>query len=281
MIVSIILRKFGVGYASLLMNACFIFLSAAILFSRNIFRTILARVALATSLLASLAILQYWLESEFIIVPSLFALFFFMLLAFKYVQHKPSGLIVFIPVFGIFLLSVTLSPRNFHNLFRPSSYEDYILLRYRHDQGMLADLLINKYKKINREKADEYLKRAFIEDSLKNLTAALKLYSKSIENNPDNAVAYHRRGFFKLTRLELNPPNVVSALKDFSRAIRLDAGFPDAYYQRSMAFHYLGNKDRAFLDQIKVLQLDSLLPDQQFELKYGRSKKALSIPPDS
>jgi len=280
-ILAIVFRKLGFGFASIFLNVSVFSLAVAILFSQGIFRTILARVALCVSLLGALAILQYWLESAYIIIPSLLAIFIFELLSFKYVQRKASGALVFLVVFGVFFLSVVLNPRQFHNLFRPMSYEDFVLLKYRQDQGLIADLLINTYKRIDIEEANRDLKNAFREDSLKNNISALEYYSKSIENNPDNPIAYHRRGFLKLTRLDLNPPNVNSALKDFSRAIRLDEKFAEAYYHRSMAYHYLGNKERSFLDQLKVLQLDELLTESQFEIKYGRSKKSLSIPPDS
>ena len=280
MIIAIVMRKLGLDFASLLLNVTVFSLSVVILFSKEIFRTLLARVTVVASLFAALAILQYWLESEYIIIPVAIAFLFFMFLSFKYVQQKISGMVLFLIIIVILSLSVFLNPRQFHNFFRKSSYEDFVLSRFRQDQGLLADLSINRYKKIDLFKSNEYLKRAFIEDSLKNLDAALDLYCKSIERNPDNPVAYHRRGFFKLTKLELNPPNVVSALKDFSRSIRLDKKFAAAYYHRSMAYNYLGYKDRAFLDRLKVLQLDSLMQDTLFEAKYGSSKKALSVPPN-
>jgi hypothetical protein len=281
MLIAIVLRKLDFGWASLLLNLCVLILGCVLIFSKEIFRTLLARIVLASSLFASLAVMQYWLDSMYIILPVLIAFVLFTLLAFKYVQHKPTGIIVFIPIFLIQLSSVVLNPRQFHNLYRPTTYEDFILSKYRQEQGLMADFLINKYKKINLEKANDLLKRALVADSMQLDKYALKLFTQSIENNPDNPFTYHRRGFLKLTRLELNPVNVISALKDFSKAIRLDSLYVVAYYHRSMAFAYLGNKNRSYLDQLKVLQLDSLLPDQQFEAKYGRSKKSLSVPPDS
>ncbi len=280
-VAAIVLRRFGYGIASVILNISVLSLAISILFSRTVFRTILARLVLVSSLFGSLTILQYWLDSKFIIVPVASAFFIFMMLSFKYVQDKPAGTLVFSIIFFVYLLSLVLNPRQFHNLFRATGYEDYVLLKYRQDQGLMADLLINNYKVIDIVKANEKLADAFREDSLKNFEAALKLYNSSIENNPDNPIAYHRRGFLKLTRLELNPSNVVSALKDFSRAIRLNPKFAEAYFQRSMAFHFIGYKERAYLDQLKVLQLESNLTDTEFEKKYGRSKKSLTIPPNS
>jgi len=263
------------------MNLSFIALGITILISRNIFRTILSRIVMVASLVGAMAILQYWLQSKYIVYPILISLILFFLLGYRYIVDKPTGVSFFGFVISIYLLFVILNPRQFHNLFRPTFYEDYVLTQYRQDQGLLADRLINKYKVINKEKADKYFEEALKEEALNHTEEALANYDRSIQNNPDNARVYHRRGVLKMTKLDLNPGNILSALKDYSRAIRLDSSLSEAYHHRAMAFYFLGYKNRAFLDQLKVLQLDSLMPDDQFERKYGRSKKSLTIPPDS
>jgi tetratricopeptide (TPR) repeat protein len=280
-VLSLLIRKLGFGLASVALDIITALLAVTILFSKEIFRTLLAKLFIIAALIGAVCILQYTLESKYIIVPSMISIFIFMLLSFKYVIHKPSGLLVFVPVFLIYFLSVALNPRQFHNLFRAISFEDYTLNKYRQDQGLSADFIINLYKVVDSKKSNEYLARALKEDSLKNTDDALEYYSKSIAADPDNYIAYHRRGYLKLSQPNIDWSNASSSLKDFSRAIRLNPNYADAYFHRALAYAILGNKGRAIVDRQKVLQLDSALSDSAFQVKYGISKKSFSIPPDS
>ena len=128
----------------------------------------------------------------------------------------------------------------------------------------MADLFINRYKRIENGKSDKCLEEAFIADSLLENEKALKLYERSIDLNPDNAIAYQRRGSLKLTRLDLDPDLVTSAIKDLDRAIRLDSTLAIAYFHRSIAVGYLGQKGRSILDMNKVWELDSMNTNEFF-----------------
>lgn len=150
---------------------------------------------------------------------------------------------------------------------------------YTEQQGIVGDLFINKYKDPDILSSEEYFKEAIKAENQKADLTALKLYNKSIDLNPDNPEAYHRRGYLKLTRLELDPDVANSAVKDFSRAIRLNQEFAEAYYHRSVALSYLGNIGRSILDIRKVLEIDSTMSEEAFLAKYGRSKKSFSVPP--
>src|SRR4051812_17034671 len=103
MMTGIILRKLGVSYAYFILSVSVYSLALTIILSNDIFRTMLAKVVLAASLIGAFAILQYWLNSVYIVIPTLSALLIFMILSYKYVVHKPSGVLLFVFIFSIFL----------------------------------------------------------------------------------------------------------------------------------------------------------------------------------
>lgn len=142
----------------------------------------------------------------------------------------------------------------------------------------VADLYIDKYKKTDKVKSDEYFNKALLADSMKDYSRALEFYNMSIDLNPDNPIAYHRRGFLKLNELDIDLEIAYSAVKDFNRAIKLDSSFTMAYYHRSIALGYLNKKGRALLDRKVVWEKDSLLSEEVFKKKYGVLKKSFLIP---
>jgi tetratricopeptide (TPR) repeat protein len=178
----------------------------------------------------------------------------------------------------ILLTTIIFNPREFHNFYRSSTYEEFIRLKFSEERGIVADVYIDKYKQPDRIKADKLLREAWIADSLKEYERALCFYNKSIDQYPDNAHAYFLRGYLKLNRLDINNDMAISAIKDFSKAIRINPEFTDAYFQRGLAWGYIGNTGKSLVDRKKVWEADSSLSDDVFLKKYGSLKESFFIP---
>jgi tetratricopeptide (TPR) repeat protein len=178
----------------------------------------------------------------------------------------------------IFVTKAFLNERLFHNFYRYSYYEEYIRSKYSEQEGLIADIYIDRNKCIEEEKSKLIFQKAKEADSLNQIDRALRLYNYSIDLNPDDAQAYHRRGFFKLNKLELDKDIAYSAIKDFNRAIRLKPDLTMAYFHRFLATGYLNLKRRSYLDRLKVWNTDSMLSKEAFQSKYGMLKDSFSIP---
>lgn len=83
------------------------------------------------------------------------------------------------------------------------------------------------------------------EDSSK----AVELYTKAIELNPENSIAYINRGglMYKLGNIE-------RAMKDFDEAIRLDSNNAMAYYNRGIVKDDMGDEMGALRDYDKSIE---------------------------
>lgn len=170
-------------------------------------------------------------------------------------------LLVFIWV--LLIPSLVMSPREFHNFFRATTYEEYVRQSHDEDESDIADALIEKYKCTSpacMEKADTLFKRALEKDRNKENEEALRLYNLSIDLDPDNAEAYYRRGLIKFFRLDINESTAWSAVKDYSRSLKLRPGAAAVLYHRGVAFSYLGQKTRACDDLHAAVVLDNTLP---------------------
>ena len=102
---------------------------------------------------------------------------------------------------------------------------------------------------------DEVLAHAFyswaVEQSEKrNVEAAIKNDSTTIEVKPDFADAYSNRGwcYIQLGLYE-------KAIMDVSEAIRLKPDYADAYHNRAIAYHMLGDDKAGLSDLKKAKQL--------------------------
>ena len=80
-------------------------------------------------------------------------------------------------------------------------------------------------------------------------------YTRIIQANPDDVVAYMYRG-----RAYLDIGNVDKAIEDFSQRIRLVPNAP-AYNERALAYNDKGDLNRAIADWETMLQLDPNAPD--------------------
>jgi tetratricopeptide (TPR) repeat protein len=277
----VVARALGVPGLSFLVSLLSVILFFVIVTSRHELHNSKIPLVVSVFFLLGVAFLQYLLPLDNLPIIILLAWILFLTLYLKKILQ--SGFLLMVCLFVSFVLvtSALLNPRNFHNLFRPATYEAYIRSKYKESEGALADYYIDKYKSIDKTRSGKFLQEAIEADSCRDFKKALYLYDKSIDFNPDNAMAYHRRGFLKLNGPELDFDAAYSAVKDFNRAIQLDSTYTLAYYHRSVALGYLNRKGRSFLDRKKVWTTDSLIPEEEFIRRYGVSKKSFLIPSDS
>ena len=79
--------------------------------------------------------------------------------------------------------------------------------------------------------ADEYLKSGIEKHNSKDYERAIKDYSKAIKLNKNLKDGYYNRG---VCELALN--DIKSAKKDFDKTIELDPQFAKAFYSRATVF---------------------------------------------
>ena len=91
-----------------------------------------------------------------------------------------------------------------------------------------------------------------------NYQKAASEYTKAIDENPNNALAYFSRGAV-LHLLE----QYEDAISDYSKAIEIDSTFILPYHNRSNAYKTLGMYDKADADIIKVQVLTKLLEESR------------------
>jgi tetratricopeptide (TPR) repeat protein len=161
----------------------------------------------------------------------------------------------------LFPLVAFTNPRTFHNLFNGTTFEEYVRMHYSMGE---ATAMLEKYKPEDarsKKCAEEFLTKALASKSNQNYQEALEYFNKSIDKDPDNAVAIYQRGLLKLTKLEIDREMAQSAHDDFSRALQLDSTMAGAYYHRAVAQNYLNKKDRreAHNDFLKAKLLDTNL----------------------
>lgn len=235
-------------------------------------------ICITLFLCVSLLFIQAWIIPGLAGVISLICWIVFITMTYSKIIK--SGFIIALSTVITFILLTAscFNARTFHNFYRSTYYEEYIRSKYTEQEGIIADLYIDRNKKTEKEKSLEILIRAMEADSTNKNEIALKLYNEGIDLDPDNAIAYHRRGFLKLSKLELDVDMAYSAIKDFDRAIRLQPGFTLAYFHRYLATDYLNLKGRAFLDRKRVWEADSILSENDFLIKYGTSKASFSKP---
>lgn len=144
------------------------------------------------------------------------------------------------------------------------------------------------------QNAEEYLEKGIEKAKADKLEEAIKLFSKSIELDPLNYIAWFNRGLAKsylnlfeealedfeqtvkrgpmfengyflrgLTKMDLTDYD--GALRDFSIAIELDKKFNRAYFQRGQLYYLLGNKDSACADFNIAKDLGNKLAERKVE----------------
>ena len=125
--------------------------------------------------------------------------------------------------------------------------------------------------------------RGMKKQNLEDYPGAISDYTEFLKTNPTHLLAYSNRGYAKAMQndligsmadlnraIELAPSadtynargnvkamagNKIGSVRDFNRAIRLDRNFADAYYNRAISRHDLGDIHGAKSDFAKAAQL--------------------------
>lgn len=265
-LVGLILKKAGIGLSILLTFPATILLGIELIRSsvsknHNNKLQITLSTLFSIFFLIVLAQLQYWIPPLRNALVFWFAWIIFSVVYFIRGKYGWSQITLWIIISVLLSSAAFMSPRQYHNFYKASYYEDYIRRKYTELHSDVADLYIDRYKdkSPDRIKANELFQQAKIAQKEKDNDKALKLYNQSLDLNPDEAIVYHARGYFKLTRLELNSDVAYNAVKDFNRAIKLDPGFADAYFHRALAISYVGRHWRACNDYSKAKELNPKL----------------------
>lgn len=265
-LVGLILKKAGIGLSILLTFPATILLGIELIRSsvsknHNNKLQITLSTLFSIFFLIVLAQLQYWIPPLRNALVFWFAWIIFSVVYFIRGKYGWSQITLWIIISVLLSSAAFMSPRQYHNFYKASYYEDYIRRKYTELHSDVADLYIDRYKdkSPDRIKANELFQQAKISQKEKDNDKALKLYNQSLDMNPDEAIVYHARGYFKLTRLELNSDVAYNAVKDFNRAIKLDPGFADAYFHRALAISYVGRHWRACNDYSKAKELNPKL----------------------
>lgn len=111
-----------------------------------------------------------------------------------------------------------------------------------------------------------------------NTETYIQKYTKKIEQNPKDALAYYYRGL-----LYTYSDRLTKGLEDYNNAIRLESdNFPVFYYQRALLFEKTGNFDKALKDIDKSLELSKhnnseiLFQAGRLNYAFGDEHKAVS-----
>ncbi len=288
LILAMVFRKYGFGLSSIILNISVAALCFIIIRWPVFFKNIYARIISAFFLVLCLAFLQYWLSAKFFHLDSwgdvpvntlwMMAWMIFSILSFREIIENGITLVLWLYISLVLSTTIFFNPREFHEFYRYSMYEEYIRKKYPARMGVVADYFIDKYKDADTAAASAFFQEAVHAEEKGEYQEALVYYNRCIDENPDDKIAYHRRGFLKLTHLDINEDVAISALKDFDRCLRLDKGYTIAYFHRGITFGYLGNKTAAYINFKRVWQADSILGQDEFKKKYGVSKDTFSIP---
>lgn len=115
-----------------------------------------------------------------------------------------------------------------------------------------VELSLNTIKQFATETEINKLFTEAIKEQNDNPYRAMELYTKIIELDNNNAVAYNNRGTIKVTKL--NNPN--DAIADFNKAIHSDANFDAAYSNRGNIRKQRGDLIGALNDFNKAIEIN-------------------------
>lgn len=96
---------------------------------------------------------------------------------------------------------------------------------------------------VRSAEADALFEQAFAKQEAGNFQGAIEDYTRAIQLNPNDAIAYNNRGN---AYLDLNSPQ--TAIADYNRAIQIDPNYASPYYNRGLAHAELGNTEVAIDD---------------------------------
>ncbi len=162
-------------------------------------------------------------------------------------------------VFFLLISGIFFNPRQFHNFFRMSTYEEYLRGQFPElsiedaDKLLLAHIDRSDASKSEAVRLSVLAKNSEME---RDYIKALRFYNLSIDKDPENAEVYFQRGRFKISRLELNKGLAWSAVIDFTESIRLRPEHAASYYQRGAIYSYLDKKDSTCQDMHIAFRLN-------------------------
>ncbi len=188
------------------------------------------------------------------------------------VHSTRSAIVVTLLPMSVILIAAFTDARTFHNTFHSVPFESYIRGKYTFTQRVIADSIIDHYKKPDKVKAELLILQAGKENENDMIEEAARDYNLGIDADPDNANGYNQRGYFKLSRNSLDMPNVYLALKDFERALTLKPDFAEALFHRGLCYSIMNGKDRACSDFRRAKELNPKL-DVEEELEKNCSGK--------
>jgi tetratricopeptide (TPR) repeat protein len=102
-------------------------------------------------------------------------------------------------------------------------------------------------------------------EQLDSLRLAVKYYSESIQQQPDNALYYFKRG-----TVHLKQSRWVPAIKDMSEAIALNADYDNAYHNRAIASYKIGEELQACNDWCRAALLGNKISVTHLERNCKR-----------
>jgi len=117
----------------------------------------------------------------------------------------------------------------------------------------------NKAIEMDPEASDGYFRRALVKEKLDQFDDANEDYLKAIELNPQ-PVYYSNLGLNK----SIKGYNE-EAIEYFNEAIKLDSSYMQAFMNRAIAYHYMGNMENACDDANKAYELGFGLAKQYLE----------------
>ncbi|MBI4648042.1 MAG: tetratricopeptide repeat protein [Bacteroidia bacterium] len=115
--------------------------------------------------------------------------------------------------------------------------------------------------------AEAYFKQAEVKSSIADYQAAVDLYSKVIQADPEYINAYLRRAFCYSILKEYE-----KCISDYTKVIEQNPQHTMAYLSRGSAYNKLEKYDKAIADFNQVLELDP--KDQEAYNNRGWAKKA-------
>ena len=147
---------------------------------------------------------------------------------------------------------------------KPEYYEPYMQLALIHHarNNKLALQYYDGALRVNPKSVEALYNRGlFYQENERNYDKAIQDYTSAVQISPNYAMAHYALGFIHFQYLKVND----QAVKHYSDAIKADSTWPEAYFNRGLAFETMGNIAAANADYTKAL---SLRPD------YANAQKA-------
>src|SRR5437867_8621434 len=108
----------------------------------------------------------------------IFLMIFFIIIRKRF-NKNISSIFLLLIIALVSLSSAIFNPREFHNFYHSTTYEEFIRSKYSELQSPIADYYIDKYKNVDKEKSDLFLTKAISADSSNENEKALRLYNRA------------------------------------------------------------------------------------------------------